>query len=1036
MGLIKTFVQRPVTTAMMVLVFVVLGLVSARRMVLDLFPELDFPLVQIIAVYPGAGPEEIESQIVEKIEDEISNISDIEDIFSEIHEGFAWTIVEFNLDADVDIKALDVKDKVEQIKHELPEAAEDPIVVKFDPLSFPIVKVALMSDEMSGLELFELADKKLKDQFGQVSGVAKVEVLGGAQRQINIWAKLEKMAQYGLTVMDLLTTVGQQSLDIPAGDIKQKTREIGVRFKGEVRSVEDIANLTFNAPGRGVIRIADVARVEDGSKEIESLVRYNGESAVLLDIYKRSDGNTVAVADGTYAKMEELNQILPEGTRLFIAEDVSTFIRDAVANARSNIVLGVFLCALLLWVFLMDIRITFVAAVVIPTSIISAFLLMDFSGFSINVLTLSALGISIGTLVANAIVVLENITRYVEKGESPREAAVGGTKEIAVAVLASAGTNIVVFTPIAFMSGMVGKFFFQFGLAVVFATIFSIVASFSLTPMLSGIFIRKEKHDESNMNFLIRILRAPLLRFKQIINSAQERYSNSLKWVLSHPVFTSLATLAVFIGSFGLFKFIGAELFPATDQNIIRISAQLPKGSTEQSASQVLSEIEDVVKAKIPEMRDYTARAGGENVGFDRASVNVRLVNTDERQRSDREIMYDIQPELAKIPGAEIVTHGEGEAGSRGDIDIEVYGTDYNIMAELSQKVRNAAMEIGNFRAVFNKYRVPKDEVHFIPDAYRRADYGVPNALLGMVMRNSIEGEDGGVLRMGGEEYDIKVRLEEEARNSIQDLKTYKVPTMRGLVPLSTLGTMERTKGIASLERKNKERYIGMECFISEKSQMENVALLDKKLDEIEFPPGYRYGYGRNVQMQEETSSNIMEAFILAIILTYMLLAAILNSFVHPLTIMVTVPLGLVGVLFTLFFSGISFNIMSMMAIVMLVGIVVNNAILIIDYALQNLRSSAGDLKWCVQDAAVVKFRAILITNLAIIAGIFPQVTGGSGSEFMIPIAAATMGGVAVSTLFTLFTIPALFVLMESSVQRVRRRFRSDDIIDNKENAR
>ena len=276
MGLIRTFVQRPVTTAMMVLVFVVLGFVSYNRMVIDLFPELDFPLVQIVVVYPGAGPEEIESQITKKIEDEISNIADIKDIFSEINEGFGWTIVEFNLGVDVDIKALDVKDKVEQIKRQLPEAAEDPLVMKFDPLSFPVIKVALMSDTLSGLELHELADKKLKEQFGQVPGVAKVEVLGGTRRQINVWARLDKMAQYGLSVMDLLSAVGQESLDIPAGDIRQKSREIGVRFKGEARTVEEVANITFNAPFHGVIRLADVARVEDGSEEAESLVRYDG----------------------------------------------------------------------------------------------------------------------------------------------------------------------------------------------------------------------------------------------------------------------------------------------------------------------------------------------------------------------------------------------------------------------------------------------------------------------------------------------------------------------------------------------------------------------------------------------------------------------------------------------------------------------------------------------------------------------------------------------------------------------------------------
>ena len=1022
MGLIRTFVERPVTTAMMVLVFVVLGFVSYNRMVIDLFPELDFPLVQIVMVYPGAGPEEIESQMVEKIEDEISNIADIKDIFSEINEGFGWTIIEFNLGVDVDIKALDVKDKVEQIKRDLPEAAEDPLVMKFDPLSFPVMKVALMSDTLSGLELHELADKKLKDRFGQVSGVAKVEVLGGTKRQINIWARLDKMAQYGLSVMDLISAIGQQSLDIPAGDIRQKTREIGIRFKGEARTVEEVAQLTFSTPAGSVIRISDVARVEDGSEEAESLVRYGGETAILMDIYKRSDGNTVEVADGTYAKIEELKETLPKGAKLFIAEDTSTFIRDAVANARGNILLGVIFCAFLLYLFLMNIRITFVAAVVIPTSIISAFLLMDFSGFSLNVLTLSALGISIGTLVANAIVVLENISRYVESGEDPKEAAVTGTKEIAVAVLASAGTNIVVFTPIAFMSGMVGQFFFQFGLAVVFATIFSIIASFSLTPTLSGILIRRIEKQESELSLPVQMLHLPLNLFKEVITAVQERYSRSLTWVLRHPVLVCAATFVIFIGSFFLFPFIGAELFPVSDQNMFRISAQLPKGVTEEGASQVLAEIEQIVKAEVPELKDYTARAGGEEVDFDEGSVTVRLIDASERERSDQDIMFDIQPSLAKIPGAEILTHREGEAGSRGDIDIEVYGPDYRVLSELSRKVRQAAMDIGNFRAVFNKYRVPKDEMHFIPDAYRRADYGVPNSFVGMILRNSIEGERGGVLRMGGEEYDIKVRLDDEYRDSVQDLKNYQVPTMKGMVPFSTLGTLQRKKGIATIERKNKQRFIGMECFISEKSQMENVALIDKKLEEIEFPPGYRYKYGRNVQMQQETSSNIAGAFVLAIILTYMLLAAILNSFIHPFTIMVTVPLGIVGVLLTLFLSGITFNIMSMMAIVMLVGIVVNNAILIVDYALQNIKSCAGDLVFCVRDAGLVKFRAILITNLAIIAGISPQVFGGSGSEFMLPIAAATMGGVAVSTIFTLFTIPALFVIVERNTQKVRDR--------------
>ena len=1021
MGWIDNFVRRPVTTIMAVSVFVVLGFVGYKRMVVDLFPELKFPLVQIISVYPGAGPEELESQMVRKIEDEISNISDIKHINSRVYEGYAWTVVEFNLGVDVNIKALEVKDKVELIKRDFPEAAEDPVIAKFDPLSIPVVKLALLSKDLSGTELYELADKELKNLFGQVSGVAKVDIIGGTRRQINVWARLDKLSQYGLSILDLFSVIGQQNLDIPAGNLKQKTREIGVRFKGEARTPKEIANLTFPVPYRGsVIRLSDVARVEDGSEEAKSLVRFNGENAVILDIYKRSDGNTIQVADGTYQKIEEVKKILPSGVDLRVSEDNSSYIRNAVKDALSNIFQGVLLCAFLLWIFLRDIRITFVAAVVIPTSIISAFMLMGFSKFTVNIMTLSALGVSIGALVANAIVVLENITRFIEKGKGPREAAVIGTQGVLVAVIASAGTNVVVFAPIAFMGGIVGMFFYQFGLTVVYATLFSIFASFSLTPMLAANLIKAE--GEKSHSQIFQFIHRPLDWFDRGLQFVQDRYARSLAPVLRHPYWTGVTTLLIFFASFFLMKFVGGEFFPQSDQNRFTVLAQLPKGATERAASGVLAEIERLIQAEIPsEMLDYTARAGGESVGFDEAVVSVRLVDKMKRTRSDKEIMYSLQSALAKIPGAEIVTFGEEHAGSRADIDVEVYGPDYRKAAELARQIRGIVMETGNFRAVFNTYREPKDEVHFVPDAHRRSKYGVPNVALGLTLRDSIEGEKAGVLRMDGEEYKVKVRLEEADRNSVQDLKTYRVPTPKGPVPLSTLGTFARARGIANLERREKERQIALECFISSKSQTENVALIQQKLKDFKFPPGYYYKFGSNVQMQQETSSNIVFAFILAVILTYMLLAAILDSMIHPITIMAAVPLGLVGVIMALFFSGTSMNLMSMMAIVMLVGIVVNNAILIIDYAMENIRNKAGDLTFCVQDASVVKFRAVLMTTLAVIVGILPQLPKGSGSEFMRPIAITSIGGIGISAFFTMYTIPALFLIVESLTQKIKK---------------
>ncbi len=1017
MNLIKTFVGRPVTTVMIVMVFVVLGVQSYSRMVVDLFPELDFPLVQIVCIYPGAGPDEIESQMIKKIEDEVSNISDIKTIQSEINESYGYIIVRFKLGVDIDVKALDVKDKVEGIKQDLPEDAEDPVIAKYDPLSMPVIKVAVLSDQHTPLELYEMADKDLKNYFSQASGVAKVEVLGGAKRQINVLVKLEKLAQYHMTLTDVVQHLGQENLDVPAGNVYKRDGEVGVRFKAEAKSIEEIENVTFYAPGHGVIRLKDIARIEDGSEQVKSFVRFLGKEAVLLDIYKRSDGNAIEVADGIDKRLEKAAEMVPPGVTLQKADDSSTFIRSAVKNATSNIFLGVIFCAIVLYVFLRDLRITVVASAVIPTSIISAFLLMDAFGFTMNMLSLAALGISIGTLVANAIVVLENITRHIEMGKDVKDAAVVGTSEIAVAVLAAAGTNIVVFTPIAFMGGIVGQFFYQFGLTVVFATIFSLVASFSLTPMLSSIFLRKKEEGEKPRLLVTRLLHAPLEVFQKGVDWIKEIYVASVEPALKHPWLTVLATIVISFLFLSLIRFVGGEFFPVSDEGVFNVKAQMPKGTSYSSALELVRKIETVIREEVPEaeLLDYTAQAGGENVGFDEIAVKVRLVDMEKRDRDFEEIMYSLQEDLAKIPGAEIYTTGSEQGGpGTSDLDIEVRGPDYDKLAEISSQLREIMLETGNFRAVVNSYRIPKDEIHFIPNQYRKANYGLPNAYLGINMRYMIEGQKGAVLRVGGEEYEIVARLEESARDSETDLASYKVMSPSGAIPLSQLGEFKVTKGYSSIKRVDKERVILLYSYISNLTLNENQALLAENFKKVDFPPGYSYKFAGNAEEMQETFQNIMVAFILAVILTYMLLAAILNSFVHPITIGVTVLYGVVGVVLTLFFTGLTINVMSLMAVVMLVGIVVNNGILIIDYAIQRTRECDATLAHCVKEAADVRFRAILMTNLAIIAGIAPQIFGGSGTEYLVPIAAATMGGVAVSTIFTFYAVPALFVVMET----------------------
>jgi len=1001
-------VRRPVLMSMVVLTFVILGLFSYRRLVVDLMPEVDLPFVTVVTVYPGAGPEEIEIQVSKKIEDAISNISNVKRINSTSRENVSFVFIEFSLGVDVDLAAIDVKDQIDKIQRDLPDDAEDPTVAKFDINALPIMNLAV-SGARPLEEVYELADNLIRDELSKVDGVSSIEIVGGRRREIRVSLGREKLRAYGLTILDVIQAIAAENVAVPAGRITETWQEVTVRTVGEFQSVQDLERMQIRLPkGRGTIELWELGAVLDTFAEVRDLARYEGKNAVGITIQKRGDANTVRAAEGIRRAIARLEQRLPGDVKIDTARDRSEFIESSVADVIQNIFLGVCLTAALLYLFLHSWRATVVAAVAVPTSIVATFLLIDFAGFTVNVMTLMALGVSIGVLVTNALVVMENITRHIEAGEEPESAARIGADEIAVAVFASTATNIVVFTPIAFMAGIVGQFFKQFGLTVVFATIFSLLVSFTLTPMLSAKLLRRERTRTGS--------RSPLRRFAQAWETGyrglEEDYKASLAACLAHPLRTAGAVIVVLAFSIYLFGYIGGEFFPQSDQGMISVEIEMPPGTPLDETDRTLRMVENIV-SELPEAGTIYTTIGGSSAGVEEGEVLIQLVGPEQRTKTVGILLNELRPLLADLPDARVTLGRPGMGGGGGgDIVIEVTGPEMGVLRSVSEDVRRIVLETEGLVDVETSYKPARNELVFSPDRRRMADLGVPTGLVASVLRASFEGEEASVYRELGEEYDIRVKLAEVNRKTLSDVDLITVKAGGHHVPLNQLGSLDMRPGSSEILRKNKERLIEISANIGTGSQTEAIARIRQHTDQLALPDGYRVYFGGQEEDRVETFAQILQALVLAIILTYMVLAAIMESYIHPFTIMITLPLGLIGVAFSLFLAAKTLNIFSLMAMVMLVGIVVNNAILILDYA-QQLRRQGRGIREALLEAAPVRLRPIVMANLAIALSMVPQALGGAGSEFRVAMAVVTIGGVLLSAVFTLYIIPVVYVFMD-----------------------
>lgn len=1018
MNLLRIFVRRPVLTTMLILAFLVLGIYSYNRLIIELMPNVEFPFVIVTTVYPGASPKEVESQVTKKVEDAVSTIANVKNLQSVSRENLSQVFIEFELETDVDLDAIDVKDKVDAIQVEMPDNAEKSVITKFDFSAFPIIEIAVSAPRPLE-EVYRVADKVIKERLSRIDGVADVEVTGKREREIRVEVAPERLRPYGLSLLEVMGVLAAGNLNVPAGHITRGANEITLRMTGEVESPAELADFRIPLPSGGSIPLSEVADVIDTTEELRESSTYNGQAVIGLSINKRSDGNTVEVSHDVDGALAELRASVDPDIEMKITSNFGTFIEGAVNDVLQNIAIGIMLTAVLLLGFLHSWRQTVVAALSMPVSVISTFLLMEGSGFTLNVMSLMALGISIGTLVTNSIVVIENISRLVHDGMEPHEAAVKGTGEVAVAVAAATLTNVVVFTPIAFMSGIIGRFFLQFGLTVVFATAFSLLTSFTIVPMLSARLL-KPKAETGSVRY--ESLGA---RMGRRWDSFYERMNSGYRAILAgflerrwRPI---AATVAIFFFALTLFRFVGGEFMPEIDQNMAVIQLELPAGTSLDRTREVAARVENILR-RHPEVEGLIVKIGGGQRGVEDADVIATLVPASQRDLHVTEFMNIIRPELAEIPDAEItVSTEEAHTGGGMQLLIEVLSNDQAKLDLAAAQVYDIFRGIPGLVEIQSSSEKGKPEIAVLPRRRQLAERGLSTVTMGSLLRAAYEGVEAGVYREEGEEYDILVKYDEAVRRDQAFIKDIPVPSRAGFtVPLSEIAELRYRSGDAQIQRKDKRRMIEISANIGSGSLSEARRAIDAELAKLDLPQNVTVRYGGAAEIQDESFASIFTALILAIVLIYIVMAAILESFIHPLTVMFTLPLALIGVAVALFFSGKTINIFSLMSVVMLVGIVVNNAILMLDYTAQ-LRRRGMPVRQALLEACPTRLRPIIMANLAIAVGMIPQAVGGSGLEFRAPMAIVQIGGVLISAAFTLFIIPVTYTIMDRLTPAGRR---------------
>ena len=1031
MKLAEISIKRPVFTVMMILTLVVLGITSFFGMSTDLMPEVDFPFVMVQTFYPGASAEAVEVDVTKKIEDAVNPINGVKHIYGNSQEGYSMIFVEFNLDKDEMEASQEVREKVSAIRDNLPEDIEEPIVVQFDPNDEPIMSLTV-SGERSLKEITEYTEDNIQKTLEAVPGVGSVELVGGYQREINIYLDIDKMESYEIPVDKVRNAIMAANLEIPGGRVTEQNREYIVRTMGKLTRVEDFKEIVIDNPHGQPVYLKDIATVVDGIEEQRSLARVDGVSAVALDIYRRSGGNTVDAARTVKAEVERMNEVMPRDVNIDVIIDNSTFIEDSIHEVTVNIYYGGLLAVLVIFFFLADYRTTIISGIAIPVSIIATFTLMNALGFTLNMISMLALAIGVGLLIDDAIVVIENIYRRLEEGETPMQAAFRGTKEIGLAVMATTFSIVVVFLPVAYMKGIIGRFFFQFGMTVAFSVLVSLFVAFTLTPMLASRWLKKEGEVQPKTvvgrighRIYMRIIKI-LQPWNRFIDRMNVSYRGLLGWSLRHRLIVVIVAGLTFVAAIYLGSLAGVEFMPTTDQGKIIIPVETPPGTDLDATSARLAEIENLVQSKMTGIDLIYVSIGGGQKNVNEGTVYIKLVDKDFRDYTAQTMIDSVREWISSIPGIEYAVMAEpGEGGGSRQATFSIRGNDRQILSGLAQKAENIMRTIPGAVDIYNSEVQGKPELRIHIDRKLANDLGINVYAIGNTIRTLVEGDVITRFKDGDEEHNVRIRLKQEDRNNSAQIgrilveSTKEVDQYRTfLVPIANFANLEKASAIGEYQRYDRmpQIVVGANAESGYFSGTIVNQALERINEEIDFPPGYYIGKTGMSEIQEESFGYMFEALLLAIIFIYIVLASQFESFFDPLSIMVSLPLSIIGALILLLIMGNSISIMSLIGIIMLMGLVTKNAILLIDFVKQN-RYRGIERTEAILIAGPIRLRPILMTALSLIFGVLPVALGiGPGAEMRAPMARAVIGGMTSSTILTLVVVPVIYTIIDDII--------------------
>ena len=1005
-------IKRPIMISMILIVFLLFGAMAYFGLNLQLIPDISYPAITINTVYEGAGPSEIETQVTKPIEDAVSSISSIDYMRSYSQEGISLVTVLFKLDKNEDVANQEVKDRVDGILNDLPDGAKRPIIQKLDPTASAVVDIVLSGD-LKPTELWDLADKVLKNSLSQIEGVSSVDIQGGQEREIRVEMDNRVVYQNSISLNQLSQILQSQNIDMPAGSFKRESQDISVRLKGEFADMNTLGELEVPTAS-GPKRLSDIALVIDTGAAVkerttffDNQAKVGSDNVVVLGVMKSDDGNTVEIAHRIKDQLPEIAKLLPAGTSLRLATDNSIFAEDTANDTLSTIFLGIILTALVLLIFLHDLRSTLIVALSMPMSILSTFLFISISGYTLNVMSLMGLSTAVGILVSNSVVVIENIFRYRQMGKDKIYAARVGTSEIVAAVLAATLTNLVVFLPIASMTSIVGTLFKQFGMTVVYATIFSLLMSFTLVPMMASRILPDNPSTGGKLGRLSERLFASVERsYRRVLDF----FIGNRKWGLAFIGFSIVAL----IFSFGLAARVGFDFMPRMDEGDIDIQVELPLGYKLDETASVVSRIEKDLRSydQVRYMLTTIGQIDQTNVGTNMAKVKVKLINAADRKETTDEMAARFMKDFSVIPNAMIRVLPVSSVGSRQvPIQLVLTGLDMDTLQLYTDKTLDLIRDIPGLTGLNSSSRPGKPEIALYPDRQKLADAGLTVYDLAMTLRGAIEGLVTTQYRDKGEEYDIRLTMTDDAVDSPEKIRNLVVVGPRGTYRMEQLTGVAFTDGYSKIEHLDRARAINITASTATGYALGDITNeIDRRIADLKLPAGYRFTWQGNVKLMSETSTDMLRTFAIALILTYMLLAAILESLSQPLIILGTVPLAFIGVFGGLFIAGISMNAISMMAIVMLLGIVVNNAILQLDYTNQLVREQKKGVTEALLEACPARLRPILMATFAIMLGMLPMALGmgASGKEIRQSMGVVSIGGLITSTVLALIVIPLI----------------------------